>query len=270
MSLRKTLFYCVLGAIFSPGINSSLCAQGAPLLEDPPGIVGVAPTPVGGYTTSLFLALNRARNGSNRTLYGGGLEGEAGVAEGLDVKFGQALEYGPAAPYAKDEDQQLWGGGTLLAARWQLMEEEGAIPSLGILGTVQSAYGETSRPSQSGSLSLLMSKTLIEGDRPLAIYGNASWTELFNPLPGERPSTYGFGVGLAQNLAPDTSLGLSYIRSQQDRGVRDENIVAAAISHRLSSSGPILGFGAGAGIGRDSPSFLVFASMKWLFGAAAE
>jgi hypothetical protein len=27
--------------------------------------------------------------------------------------------------------------------------------------------------------------------------------------------------------------------------------------------------GAGAGIGDDSPRFLVFASLKWLFGAAA-
>jgi hypothetical protein len=28
--------------------------------------------------------------------------------------------------------------------------------------------------------------------------------------------------------------------------------------------------GAGVGIGDDSPSFLVFASLKWLFGAAAK
>jgi hypothetical protein len=59
------------------------------------------------------------------------------------------------------------------------------------------------------------------------------------------------------------------LRLQQDRGEKDLNIIAAGLWHRLGPAGPIMAAGAGAGIGDDSPSFLVFASLKWLFGAAA-
>jgi hypothetical protein len=155
-------------------------------------------------------------------------------------------------------------------AQCELLEDEGWQPAIGVFGAVQTSYGETSRPSQAGQVNLLVSKTILEGDRPLALYGNLGWTELFNPMPEERHGRYSAAIGVAHTLDRDTSFGLSWVRSQQDYRERDENIVAAGISHRLSASGPILGLGAGAGIGQDSPSFLVFASMKWLFGAAAE
>jgi hypothetical protein len=269
-SRNSVLLQSVLGLAMASGVVLDLHAQSAPLLEDPPGIIGVAPTPVGGYTSTLSLALSRARSGTNRNVYGGGLEAEAGVTEGLDVRFGQSLEYGAAAPYPRDDETKLWGGGTLLAARWQLLEDEGWQPALGVFGAVHTSYGETSRPSQAGQVNLLISKTILEGDRPIALYGNLGWSELFNPMPEERHGRYHAAIGVAHTLDRDTSFGLSWVRSQQDRRERDENIVAAGISHRLSASGPILGLGAGAGIGQDSPSFLVFASMKWLFGAAAE
>jgi hypothetical protein len=62
---------------------------------------------------------------------------------------------------------------------------------------------------------------------------------------------------------------VSYLRNQQDHGGRDQNIIAAGLWNRLGKAGPIIGAGAGVGIGDDSPRFLVFASAKWLFGAAA-
>jgi hypothetical protein len=70
---------------------------------------------------------------------------------------------------------------------------------------------------------------------------------------------------VAQNLAQDTSLGLSYVREQQDRGDRDLNLVLAELSHRVSD-GAILGVFAGAGIGRDSPRWQLGLTLKLLFG----
>ena len=74
-----------------------------PLMEDPFGIIGAAPTPVGGQTLALGLGYTRARNGANRDLYGGALEAEAGLVRGLDLRFAQTAEYGPAAPYPADD-----------------------------------------------------------------------------------------------------------------------------------------------------------------------
>ena len=238
------------------------------LMEDPFGIIGVAPTPVGGQTLSLGLGYSRAREGANRNLYGGALEGEAGLVRGLDLRFAQAAEYGPAAPYPADDAKRVWGGLSQLGLRWQILEEDGWRPAMGVFGALRTAYGETSGPSQSGQVVGLLSKTLIEGPRPLALSFNAGWSELFNAAPGERAGRYEFAAGLTQSVGQDTSLGFSYLRNQQDRGEQDQNILAAGIWHRLGRAGPIMTAGAGAGIGDDSPRFLVFASLKWLFGAA--
>ena len=240
-----------------------------PLMEDPFGIIGAAPIAAGGQTLSLGLGYSRARDGANRDLYSGALEAEAGLVRGLDLRLAQAAEYGPAGPYPADDTKRLWGGLSQLGLRWQILEEDGWRPALGVFGALRTAYGETSVPSQGGQIVGLLGKTIIEGPRPLALSFNAGWSELFNAAPGERAGRYEFAAGLTQNLAQNTSLGVSYLRYQQDQGQQDLNLIAAGLWHRLGPAGPIMAAGAGAGIGDYSPSFLVFASLKWLFGAAA-
>lgn len=262
--LRKALMLFILALPILPAHGET-----EPLMEDPFGIIGVAPTAVGGQTLSLGLGYSRERNGANRDLYGGALEAEAGLVRGLDLRFAQTAEYGAAAPYPADDARRVWGGLSQLGLRWQLLEEDGWRPALGVFGALRTAYGETSGPSQSGQIVGLLSKTLVEGPRPLALSLNAGWSELFNPAPGERAGRYEFAGGLTQNLAQNTSLGVSYLRVQQDRGEQDLNLITVGLWHRLGQAGPIMAAGAGAGIGDDSPSFLVFASLKWLFGAAA-
>jgi len=241
-------------------------AQAEAFLEDPFGLIGVAPTDAGGKTATLGLGFTRARDGQNRNLYGGAAEAEAGLVEGLDLRFAQTLEYGAAAPNPSDEATRVWGGLTQLGLRWQIVDEEGWRPAMGVFGALRTAYGETSRPSQSAQIVGLLSKTLIEGERKLALTVNAGWSEIFNAIPGERSGRYEAAVGLAQNIGTATSLGLSYLLNQQDHGEKDQNIIAAGLWHRLGDTGPILGFGAGAGVSDDSPRFLVFASAKWVFG----
>jgi hypothetical protein len=261
--LHKALVLLMLALPIMPARGET-----EPLMEDPFGIIGVAPTAAGGQTLSLGLGYSRAREGTNRNLYGGALEAEAGLVRGLDLRFAQTAEYGPAAPYPADDTKRLWGGLSQLGLRWQFVEEDGWLPAMGVFGAVRTAYGETSGPSQSGQIVGLLSKTIIEGPRPLALSFNAGWSELFNAAPGERAGRYDFAAGLTQNLGQDTSLGVSYLRNQQDRGEQDQNIIAVGLWHRLGNAGPIMAAGAGVGIGDESPSFLVFASLKWLFGAA--
>ena len=264
----KLYSYTVLIALLLVLPNLPALGETEPLMEDPFGIIGVTPTPVGGQTLSLGLGYSRAREGANRDLYSGALEAEAGLVRGLDLRFAQTAEYGPAAPYPADDTKRLWGGLSQLGLRWQFMEEDGWRPAMGVFGALRTAYGETSGPSQSGQIVGLLSKTIIEGPRPLAFSLNAGWSELFNAAPGERAGRYEFAAGLTQSIGKDTSLGFSYLLQQQDRGEQDQNIIAAGLWHRLGNAGPIMAAGAGVGIGDDSPSFLVFASLKWLFGAA--
>jgi hypothetical protein len=215
--MKHNLRHALLMLLFALPI---LPAHGAPepLMEDPFGIIGVAPTAAGGQTLSLGLGYSRAREGANRDLYGGALEAEAGLVRGLDLRFAQTAEYGPAAPYPADDAKRLWGGLSQLGLRWQILEEDGWRPALGVFGALRTAYGETSGPSQSGQIVALLSKTIIEGPRPLALSANAGWSELFNAAPGERAGRYEFAAGLTQNLAQNTSLGVSSLRNQQDRG----------------------------------------------------
>jgi hypothetical protein len=260
---------CLAALLAATLAATSARAEDEPLLEDPVGLLGPAPTPVGGYTVTLGGGYARARNGPNRDTFGGSLESEAGILPGLDLRFSQGLGYGNAAPYPLDAAQRVWGGSTALGLRWQFLEEDdGLRPALGVFGAVSTDYGETSRPSQAGLAQALLSKTLIGGARPVALYLNAGWSELFSPQPGERAGRYAFAAGVAHSLALNTSVALSYSLSQQDRGERDEKIVSAGLWHRLAPGGPILGLGLGAGIGRDSPSVQAGVTLKWLLGAA--
>lgn len=247
-------------------VHPAVAAEPEPLLEDPVGVVGVAPTPLGGFTLTLSGLYERARNGANRDTWIGGLEAEAGVFRGADLRFSQAVGYGAAAPYPTDPDARVWGGASRLGLRWQLLEQDGLVPAVGLYGAVTSAYGETSIPSQSGELNLLLASTVVEGQRPVALYLNAGVSALFEPQPGERPNRFQFAAGIAHALAQDTSVALSYALNQQDRGERDQNLVSVGLWHRLGGRGPILGVAAGVGIGDDSPSFFAGLSAKWVFG----
>lgn len=238
-----------------------------PLLEDPVGVLGVAPTPLGGYTTTLGAAFQRARNGPNRDTWAGAIEAEAGLLQGLDLRFVQAVGYGAAAPYPADDATRVWGGATRLGLRWQVLDQQGLVPAIGFYGALTTAYGETSRPSNAAEINLLMASTVVQGPRPVALYLNAGITSLIAPQPEERPNYYQLAAGIAHSLGQDTSVALSYGRYQQDRDLADQNIVAAGIWHRLGDGGPILSVSVGAGIGRDAPALLVGAAVKWVFGA---
>jgi hypothetical protein len=236
-----------------------------PLLEDPVGMVGVVPTPLGEYTLTVGGLFDQARRGPVRDTYGGFLEAEAGIARGFDLRFAQIAAYGRAAPYQTEESGRVWGGGSSLGLRWQLVEERDAVPAIGIYGAMTALYGE-SRPAQDADIVALMSKTLRGGERPLALYLNAGWTERLNPQPGERAGRYGLAAGLAHTLRHDTSAAITYAVAQQDRGERDQQMVLGGLWHRFSERGPIVSVSVGAGLNDDSPRLQLGFAVKWLFG----
>ena len=241
-------------------------AQAAdPLLEDPVGVLGVAPVAPGSYTATISGIWDRARSGRRPDTFGGGLEAEIGLVPGLDLRLQQLGTYGRAAPYGDETTAPNWGGASRAGLRWQMLEEGELTPSLGVFGAVATAYGQ-SRPATDLEATALFGKTLVGGARPVALVLNAGWTERLDPEPGERAGRYQLAGGIAHGVAQDSSVALSVERRQQDHGELDQTLVQAGLWHRLGGDGAILGLGAGFGIGRDSPSFVLAFTAKWTMG----
>lgn len=241
-------------------------AEEEPLLEDPPGLIGASPTPMGGIALTLTGAYARARSGPNRQTLGGGLEIEAGIGHGLDLRLSQEIARGDATPYPADPAQRRTGGATQAGLRWQLATETDALPAFGLFAALRTEYGQRSRPAQSVEATALLGRTLREGEQPVAAVLNIGWNQIVDPDPGERGGRYQVAAGLAHALARDTSVGISYARAQQDRGERDLNMVAAGLWHRTGAGGALLGVSAAAGLGRDSPRMELGLALKWVFG----
>lgn len=90
---------------------------------------------------------------------------------------------------------------------------------------------------------------------------NATWSRRFAPSADERTIGYRAAAGYSRVLNPETVLILDYLRQRGDLGERDRNIVEVGARRRLSR-GVTIGFGAGAGIGRDSPRFRALLSVE--------
>ena len=91
---------------------------------------------------------------------------------------------------------------------------------------------------------------------------NAAWITRFAPSPEERHNQYRVVVGYSQLVGRDTALIVDYVRERQEFGERDANIVELGFRHRLSER-VIMGFGGGAGIGRDSPKYRALFSLEF-------
>jgi hypothetical protein len=262
--MRPT-FLLTIALATAPALGPALAQQPDPLLEDPVGLTGVEPVAPGSYTITLSGGWERARSGRRPDTFGGGVEAEIGLVRGLDLLIQQFGAYGRAAPYGDETTAPNWGGESQAGLRWQLLEEGDWTPSFGVFGAVGTAYGR-SRPATDLDALALFGKTLSGGARPVALVLNAGWTQRLDPEPGERAGRYLFAGGLAHSISQDSSIALSVERQQQDHGEQDQTLVQAGLWRRLAGGGPTLGLGAGFGIGRDSPSFVLGLTAKWTIG----
>jgi hypothetical protein len=261
----RAAFLLAVALAMAPALGPALAQQPDPLLEDPVGVLGVAPVAPGSYTATISGIWDRARSGRRPDTFGGGLEAEIGLVPSLDLRLQQLGTYGRAAPYDDETTAPSWGGASRAGLRWQLLEEGDWTPSFGVFGAVATAYGQ-SRPATDVEATALFGKTLVGGARPVALVLNAGWSERLDPEPGERAGRYQLAGGLAHSIAQDSSVALSVERRQQDHGELDQTLVQAGLWHRLGGDGAILGLGAGFGIGRDSPSFVLGLTAKWTIG----
>ncbi len=243
------------------------------LADDPFEITDPVTAPPGDAELAVVGTYTRARRGRVRDTGGADTELEIGVAPRFSLRLGQTGAYGnldvrrrlgfaSAAGGAGASDEEgaraYWGGSTRLGALYQLAEERGAVPAIGLLGRARMIYGP-GRPAYEADLAALFGKTFAGGAAglPFGINLNLGWVARIDPLPGERPNRYFVNASIGQAIRHDTALVATYAREQQERGQRDFSLVQLGVRQRLPDGRTVLGLAFGVGTNRDSPRFEV-------------
>lgn len=247
------------------------------LADDPFEITDPVAAPPGEAELAVVGTYTRARRGRVRDTAGSETELELGVAPGLSLRLGQTGAYGNldvrrrlgfagGGTLGEEGERAYWGGATRLGALYQLAEERGAVPAIGLLGRARTIYGP-GRPAYETDLAALFGKTFArDGGLPFGVNLNLGWVARIDPLPGERPSRYFVNASLGQAVRYDTALVATYAREQQERGQRDFSLVQVGVRHRLASGRTVLGLAGGFGTNRDSPRFELAFAVQWSFG----
>ncbi|MBD0270402.1 MAG: hypothetical protein ICV73_00610 [Acetobacteraceae bacterium] len=268
--------------LLSPAAPAAAQEEPITLADDPFEITDPVTAPPGEAEMAVVGSYTRARRGRVRDTAGGDTELELGVAPRFSLRLGQTGAYGnldvrrrlgfasaAEGPLASDDggERAYWGGSTRLGALYQIAEERGAVPAVGLLGRARMIYGP-GRPAYETDLAALVGKTFArDGGLPFGVNLNLGWVARIDPLPGERPSRYFLNASFGQAVRHDTALVATYAREQQERGQRDFSLLQVGVRHRLRSGRTVLGLAGGFGTNRDSPRFELAFAVQWSFGA---
>lgn len=245
------------------------------LADDPFEITDPTAAPPGTAEVAVVGSYTRARIGRVRDT--GGLESELelGVAPRFTLRIGQEGAYGNlevrrrlgfGTNVSSDGAERAYlGGSTRIGALYQLSEERGAVPALGVLGRVRTIYGP-GRTAYETDATALAAKTIAGGQRPLAVHLNLGWVARIDPLPEERPNRLYVNASIGKTVTHDTALVATYAREQQEPGQNDFSLLQAGVRHRLPGGLAVVGFAAGVGFNRDSPRFALAFAVQWAFG----
>jgi hypothetical protein len=252
------------------------------LADDPFEITDPVTAPPGEAELAVVGSYTRARRGRVRDTGGADTELEIGIAPRFSLRLGQTGAYGnldvrrrlgfastAEGGNASDDggERASWGGSARLGALYQIAEERGAVPAIGLLGRARMIYGP-GRPAYEADIAALLGKTFAGGAAgfPFGVNLNLGYVARIDPLPGERPNRYFVNASLGQAIRYDTALVATYAREQQERGQRDFSLVQLGVRHRLPNGRTVLGFAGGFGTNRDSPRFELAFAVQWSFG----
>jgi hypothetical protein len=257
------------------------------LADDPFEITDPVAAPPGEAELAAVGSYTRARRGRVRGTAGVDSELEVGVAPRLSLRLGQIGAYGnlevrrrlgfsvqgtgadvgAGGETSSDSvERAYWGGATRFGALYQITEERGAVPTIGVLGRGRVIYGP-GRPAYETDLVALFGKTFTPvGKLPAGLNLNLGWVARIDPLPGERPNRYFVNASVGQAVTRDTALVATYAREQQEREQRDFSLVQIGLRQRLPGGRTVLGVALGFGTNRDSPRYEVAFAVQRLFG----
>lgn len=268
----------LLIGLLAPGAAG---AQDEPitLADDPFEVTDPNATSQGEANLSVVGSYERAAQGRVRSTVASEGEASVGIAPNLDLRFGRAGAYGNLdirrrlGTVATDQSgpsdeatRAAFGGTTRIGTLYQLSNERGALPTIGLLGRVRALY-EPGRVAYDTEAMALFGKTLVGGDLPLGVSLNVGWVARVDPRQGERANRYLVNASIGKAISRDTALVATYAREQQDLGDQDFSLVQAGVRHRLRKQQAILGLAAGFGLNRDSPQFQISTAVQWELGS---
>ena len=274
-------------ALLAPPLLLSAAAPAAgqeepiTLADDPFEITDPVTAPPGEAELAIAGSYTRARRGRVRDTAGADTELEIGVAPRFSLRLGQTGAYGNLDVRRRlgfasifegtggsdgGGERAYWGGSTRLGALYQLAEERGAVPAIGLLARARMIYGP-GRPDYEADLAALFGKTFPgAGGLPFGVNLNLGWVARIDPLPGERSNRYYVNASVGQAVRFDTALVATYARERQERGQEDFSLIQVGVRHRLPNGRTVLGLAGGFGTNRDSPRFELAFAVQWSFG----
>jgi len=162
-------------------------------------------------------------------------------------------------PYVAGSGSRANAGELSVGALYNLSREGSWLPAFAVAADASTPTGPGDRGTQL-QFTGVVTRT-IDPSAQRRLHLNVSWSTRFAPSADERHNRYRVVAGYSQLLDRDTALILDYVRERGDRGERDANIIEIGARHRLGERVAV-GFGAGAGIGRDSPRFRALFSIE--------
>jgi hypothetical protein len=274
-------FHKLAAAILTFWIGSSGAsrAQDEPitLADDPFEVSDPHATSPGEANFSIVGSYERAATGRVRGTAGAETELSYGVAPKLDVRVGQTGAYGnldirrrlgtvsaDTPGSSEGSDRANLGGTTRLGALYQLTDESGAMPIIGLLGRVRALYGPGGTAYETEGTALF-GKTLKSGELPLGVSLNLGGVYRFDPALGERATRYLINASVGQAISRDTALVATYAREQQELGQPDYSLVQIGARHRLRNQRAIVGVAVGFGLNRNTPQLQLAVAIQWEF-----
>ncbi|TPG57723.1 hypothetical protein EAH89_09845 [Roseomonas nepalensis] len=176
---------------------------------------------------------------------------QASPANGLLLNF--------SLPYVVGSGNRANQGEVSAGALYNLNRETRWLPAFAVAVDASAPVGPGDRATQLQFTGVASRTIDPAGNKRLHL--NASWITRFAPSEDERHNRYRVVAGYSQRLGNDTALILDYVRERQERRERDANVIEIGFRQRLSE-GVTLGFGGGAGIGRDSPRYRALLSLE--------
>ncbi|MFC7736992.1 hypothetical protein ACFQX4_14285 [Roseomonas sp. GCM10028921] len=162
-------------------------------------------------------------------------------------------------PYTVGSGERANEGEAGIGFFYNLNREKGWLPAFAVAVEADTPVGPGDRGTQVQVTGIATRS--IDAAAHRRIHVNASWSVRFAPSAEERHQPYRLVAGYSQLLSPQTAFILDYVRERQERGEHDSNVVELAFRHRLAERVTV-GFGAGAGIGHDSPRYRLLFSVE--------
>ena len=162
-------------------------------------------------------------------------------------------------PYTVGSGDRANQGQVSAGALYNFNRETRWLPAFALAVDASTPIGPGDRATQL-QLTGVMTRT-VDPDGNKRLHLNAAWITRFAPSAEERHNQYRVVLGYSQLLDRDTAVILDYVRERQEYGERDANIVELGFRRRLGERVTV-GFGGGAGIGRDSPRYRALLSLE--------